>query len=150
MHGYKHIATDNGTIHASLQMATRQISVFCGCVRPQLPAEEMAEVVHVCVCVCSCECVLYRNGLFHSAQTTNKVLCKATLAIARSVCWLYVGTFFLVCPLVCWSKNQSVHTEATTSKAPSVPIEHVRGNKYYILLPQETVCLYIFALFMGK
>lgn len=66
--GFKHTVTDNGAIHASLQMATRQISVFCGCMRPQLPAEEMAEVVHVCG---SCDCVLYRNGpsIMHRPQT---------------------------------------------------------------------------------
>lgn len=32
-------------------------------------------------------------------------------------------------------------TEAIVSQAPMVPIEHVKGKKYYILIPQEIACL---------
>lgn len=41
-----------------------------------------------------------------------------------------------------------MHTEAIVSQ---VPIEHVEGKKYYILIPQEIACLGgIFVLFMLK
>lgn len=44
-----------------------------------------------------------------------------------------------------------MNTGAIVSQAPLVPIEHVEGKKYYILIPQEIACLGgIFVLFMLK
>lgn len=54
---------------------------------------------------------------------------------------LHVGTFLLSASIL-RSKNHIAHTDATASKAPSVQIELIEGNKYYILLPEEMACLW--------
>lgn len=62
-----------------------------------------------------------------------------SMCVVYSVCWLYVKT--LSSSALCWSENQSMHTQATALKGPLVPIEHVEG-KYYVHITPTGISLF--------